>query len=158
MAENTEIVSKEEDPKGPKNLFSLFPKFKLQFPFLKQESKAGVAVEDEPTKAVAGDEGLESKTQKPDTVRFPKAQLVVPPPVAVENEEPSTKTSNPIILWQAWFFELYVYAIGGFLVLRWIWARWNERRDRKEGSSDDEQLSPDDERSSPDDERSSPDE
>ncbi|CAB4269087.1 unnamed protein product [Prunus armeniaca] len=109
MAENTEIVSKEEDPKGPKNLFSLFPKFKLQFPFLKQESKAGVAVEDEPTKAVAGDEGLESKTQKPDTVRFPKAQLVVPPPVAVENEEPSTKTSNPIILWQAWFFELYVF-------------------------------------------------
>ncbi|XP_008232032.1 PREDICTED: uncharacterized protein LOC103331200 [Prunus mume] len=143
MAENTEIVSKEEDPKGPKNLFSLFPKFKLQFPFLKQESKAGVAVEDEPTKAVAGDEGLESKTQKPDTVRFPKAQLVVPPPVAVENEEPSTKTSNPIILWQ-------VYAIGGFLVLRWIWARWNERRDRKEGSSDDERSSPDDERSSPD--------
>ncbi|KAI5344291.1 hypothetical protein PRUPE_2G091100 [Prunus persica] len=143
MAENTEIVSKEEDPKGPKNLFSLFPKFKLQFPFLKQEPKAGVAVEDEPMKAVAGDEGLESKTQKPDTVRFPKAQLVVPPPVAVENEEPSTKTSNPIILWQ-------VYAIGGFLVLRWIWARWNERRDRKEGSSDDERSSPDDERSSPD--------
>lgn len=109
MAENTEIVSKEEDPKGPKNLFSLFPKFKLQFPFLKQESKAGVAVEDEPAKAVAGDKGLESETQKPDTVRFPKAQLVVPPPVAVENEEPSTKTSNPIILWQAWFFELYVF-------------------------------------------------
>ncbi len=40
MAENTEIASTKEDSKAPKNLFSLFPKFKLEFPFLKPGPKA----------------------------------------------------------------------------------------------------------------------
>ncbi|TQD82561.1 hypothetical protein C1H46_031877 [Malus baccata] len=132
MAENTEIVIKEDGPKGPKNLFSLFPKFKLQFPFLKQEPE-GVIIADEPRKA---DEGTESNIQKPVVVSFPKAQVVAPPPVAVEYEEPITKTSNPIIFWQ-------LSALGGYLVLRWIWARWQERRDKKDGSSDDERSSAD---------------
>ncbi|KAM1124772.1 hypothetical protein ACFX1Q_040105 [Malus domestica] len=102
MAENTEIVIKEDDPKGPKNLFSLFPKFKLQLPFLKQEPEAAsVVVAEEPRKP---EEGTESKTPKPVFMSFPKAQVVAPPPVAVECEEPITKTSNPIILWQAWLF------------------------------------------------------
>lgn len=94
MAENTEIVSKEEGPKGPINLFSLLPKFKLQFPFWKQqEPQPGVvAVEDEASK---------TGTQKPAIARFPKAEPVVPT-VAVETEEPMTRTSNPIIVWQAW--------------------------------------------------------
>ncbi|PRQ56342.1 hypothetical protein RchiOBHm_Chr1g0334731 [Rosa chinensis] len=128
MAENTEIVSRDEGPKKPINLFALFPKFKLQFPFWKQqEQKPGVVpVEDEATN---------TGTQKPVTVRFPKAQPVVPT-VAAEVEEPVTKTSNPIIVWQ-------VYALGGFLVLKWIWARWQERKDKKEESSDDEQSSAD---------------
>ncbi|KAM2004032.1 hypothetical protein ACFX15_027527 [Malus domestica] len=132
MAENTEIVIKEDGPKGPKNLFSLFPKFNLQFPFLKQEPE-GVVVADEPRKA---DEGTESNIQKPVVVSFPKAQVAAPPPVAVEYEEPITKTSNPIIFWQ-------LSALGGYLVLRWIWARWQERRDKKDGSSDDERSSAD---------------
>ncbi|KAM1175629.1 hypothetical protein ACFX19_028604 [Malus domestica] len=132
MAENTEIVIKEDGPKGPKNLFSLFPKFKLQFPFLKQEPE-GVVVADEPRKE---DEGTESNIQKPVVVSFPKAQVAAPPPVAVEYEEPITKTSNPIIFWQ-------LSALGGYLVLRWIWARWQERRDKKDGSSDDERSSAD---------------
>ncbi|RXI06559.1 hypothetical protein DVH24_025695, partial [Malus domestica] len=114
MAENTEIVIKEDGPKGPKNLFSLFPKFKLQFPFLKQEPE-GVVVADEPRKA---DEGTESNIQKPVVVSFPKAQVAAPPPVALS-------------------------ALGGYLVLRWIWARWQERRDKKDGSSDDERSSAD---------------
>ncbi|XP_068344629.1 uncharacterized protein [Pyrus communis] len=132
MAENTEIVIKEDGPKGPKNLFSLFPKCKLQFPFLKQEPE-GVVVADVPRKA---DEGTESNIQKPVVVSFPKEQVAAPPPVAVEFEEPITKTSNPIIFWQ-------LSALGGYLVLRWIWARWQERRDKKDGSSDDEQSSAD---------------
>ncbi|KAM1140041.1 hypothetical protein ACFX13_040869 [Malus domestica] len=128
MAENTEIVIKEDDPKGPKNLFSLFPKFKLQLPFLKQEPEAAsVVVAEEPRKP---EEGTESKTPKPVIVSFPKAQVVAPPPVAVECEDPITKTSNPIILWQ-------LSALGGYLVLRWLWARWQEKRDKKDGSSDD---------------------
>ncbi|KAF3434134.1 hypothetical protein FNV43_RR25237 [Rhamnella rubrinervis] len=132
MAENTGIVSKEEDPKAPSNGFSLFPKFNLQLPFFKQQpKKAGVSVEDEPTKAVLGDDENQTKSQKPEMVSFPKAQPVFPPPLAVENEEHG-KTSNPVILWQ-------VYALGGFLVLRWIWARWNERKAGKKDSSDDDQ-------------------
>ncbi|KAK9902503.1 hypothetical protein M0R45_001559 [Rubus argutus] len=121
MVENTEIVSKEEGPKGPINLFALFPKLKLQFPFWKQQEPQPrlVAVEDEA-----------SKTGKPAIAMFPKAEPVVPT-VAVETEEPMTRTSNPIIVWQ-------VYALGGFLVLKWIWARWQERRDEKEDENDDE--------------------
>lgn len=100
MAENAETVSKGEEPKAPSNGFSLFPKFNLQLPFFRQEPKnAGTPGEDEPREAVVGDDGSQSKIQKPDMVRFPKAELVVPPPVAVENEEPG-KTSNPVILWQ----------------------------------------------------------
>lgn len=33
-----------------------------------------------------------------------------------------------------------VYALGGFLVLKWAWARWNERNersDKKETGEDD---------------------
>ncbi|TQE08946.1 hypothetical protein C1H46_005329 [Malus baccata] len=102
MAENTEIVIKEDDPKGPKNLFSLFPKFKLQLPFLKQEPEAAsVVVAEEPRKP---EEGTESKTPKPVFMSFPKAQVVAPPPVAVECEDPITKTSNPIILWQEGYY------------------------------------------------------
>ncbi|KAH7537015.1 hypothetical protein FEM48_Zijuj03G0047200 [Ziziphus jujuba var. spinosa] len=131
MAENSEIVSKEENPKAGSNGFSLiFPKFNLQFPFFKPKPKAGFSgEEDGERKAVVDDERNQSETQKPDMVKFPKAQLVAPPPVAVESEEHG-KTSNP------------VYALGGFLVLRWIWARWNERKerkDKKEGSSDEDQ-------------------
>lgn len=32
------------------------------------------------------------------------------------------------------FFQ--VYALGGFLVLRWIWARWKERRPKDESSGE----------------------
>lgn len=107
MAENAETVSKEEDPRAPSNGFSLFPKFNIQLPFFKQQpKKAGVSGEDEPRKAVLGDDENQSESQKPDIVRFPKAQLVVPPPVAVETEEHG-KTSNPVILWQVKRFCSY---------------------------------------------------
>ncbi|KAK9911760.1 hypothetical protein M0R45_035651 [Rubus argutus] len=83
---------------------------------------------------------------------FPKAEPVVPT-VAVETEEPMTRTSNPIIVWQ-------VYALGGFLVLKWIWARWQERRDEKEDENDDEKEdeNEDEKGESSDDEKSSVDE
>lgn len=37
-----------------------------------------------------------------------------------------------------------VYALGGFLVLKWAWARWNERNetgDKNEATGDDDQPS-----------------
>lgn len=36
-----------------------------------------------------------------------------------------------------------VYAIGGFFVLRWAWARWNERRGKKRPSDDDPSVADD---------------
>ncbi|PON32991.1 hypothetical protein TorRG33x02_355680 [Trema orientale] len=134
MAENTEIVTKQVNPEEPGNVFSLFPKFKLQLPFFKQDPEPVSVDEGERREAMAADdEGNGRESWKPGMVRFPKAQVVVPPPVAVENEE-TGKTSNPVILWQ-------VYALGGFLVLRWILARWKERKGQKEDSSDEDQQS-----------------
>ncbi|KAL6124721.1 hypothetical protein ACLB2K_077232 [Fragaria x ananassa] len=128
MAENTEIVSKQDSPQKPINLFTLFSNFKPQFPFWKQQQPKPVE-----------HEASSTDSQKPVSVRFPKAQPVVPT-VASEVEEPMTKTSHPIIVWQ-------VYALGGFLVLKWIWARWQERKEQKEDgkeeSFDDEQSSVD---------------
>ncbi|KAK1276070.1 hypothetical protein QJS04_geneDACA010061 [Acorus gramineus] len=45
------------------------------------------------------------------------------PSLRIESEE--TDSMNPQNLWQ-------VYAVGGFLVLRWLWARWQERKGRDE--------------------------
>lgn len=53
-----------------------------------------------------------------------------------------------------------VYALGGFLVLKWIWARWQERRrDQNEDENDDENDDDkEDEKEPSDDEKSSVDE
>ncbi|XP_031500877.1 uncharacterized protein LOC116264673 [Nymphaea colorata] len=45
-----------------------------------------------------------------------------PPPLKLETEE-SAEGVNPSNMWQ-------VYALGGFMILRWIWARWRERKDK----------------------------
>ncbi|KAL0007882.1 hypothetical protein SO802_009384 [Lithocarpus litseifolius] len=127
MAENTEISPSKEDPKGPQNLFSLFPKFKLEIPFLKHGGPKVEAVVKKEVKGeivVGGDEGKEDSTKKPDVVKFAERKPLIPPPLAVEAEETSAKTSNPFILWQ-------VYALGGFIVLKWIWGRWQERKAQK---------------------------
>ncbi|KAG2669353.1 hypothetical protein I3760_14G030700 [Carya illinoinensis] len=138
MAENTQIASSKEDPKAPKNLFSLFPKFKLELPFLKPGPKPEVRVVEEVKGEIVtgGDEGAETTNQKPDVVRFSERRALVPAPLVTEAEESSAKTSNPVILWQ-------VYALGGFLVLRWIWARWQERRGKKGSSESDNEESSD---------------
>ncbi|KAE8038735.1 hypothetical protein FH972_011213 [Carpinus fangiana] len=102
MADNTEIESSKEDPKTPKNLFSLFPKFKLEFPFLKPGPKAEVGVKEEVKReiVVVGNEGEEGMVKKPDVVKFAERKPLAPPPLVVEAEESSAKTSNPVILWQ----------------------------------------------------------
>ncbi|KAM4071996.1 hypothetical protein ACJW30_11G101400 [Castanea mollissima] len=133
MAENAEISTSKEDPKGPQNLFSFFPKFKLEIPFLKRGGpKAEVVVKKEVKGeiVVGGDEGKEDSTKKPDVVKFAERKPLIPPPLAVEAEETSSKTSNPFILWQ-------VYALGGFIVLKWIWGRWQERKAQRGPDDDD---------------------
>ncbi|KAI9082950.1 hypothetical protein K1719_035093 [Acacia pycnantha] len=105
----------------------------------------GLGKESERRTARLGDEGTGSDSAKPSFVRFPKTQLVVPPPLETEVEE-SSKTSNPVILGGIVFrFDVFecsdslcaVYALGAILVSRWIWARWTERRP-KGGNPNDE--------------------
>ncbi|KAM6584293.1 hypothetical protein CsatB_011295 [Cannabis sativa] len=131
MADNTQTQTNEVNPNQPVNIFSLFTKFIHQFPFFKPKpnTESASVAEVEPRQGRAAVDGGESS--KPDIVRFPKAQLAVPPPVAVENHE-TGKTSNPVIIWQ-------VYALGGFLVLKWVLARWKERKGQKDDSSDEDQ-------------------
>jgi hypothetical protein len=45
-----------------------------------------------------------------------------------------------------------VYALGGFIVLKWIWARWQERNERDKKASSDDNQSNDDGYQSPADE------
>ncbi|KAF5742572.1 hypothetical protein HS088_TW09G00623 [Tripterygium wilfordii] len=140
MPENAQVTlrgeadSKDAHQQQLHNFLSLLPKFELKIPFLyrllKPKGESDVKVE-------SVDAQNEEKSQKPDVVRLPNAQLTVPPPLELEVEE-TGRTSNPVILWQ-------VYAIGGFFVLKWVWARWNERKERaKKGSSDDNQPREDD--------------
>lgn len=99
MANSNEIVVKEDDPKAPRIVFPFFPNFKFDLPFLKPNPSKVVDKEGEKRTAVVGDEGDGNESGKPSFVRFPKTQVVVPPPLETEAEE-STKTSNPIIIWQ----------------------------------------------------------
>ncbi|CAE6075955.1 unnamed protein product [Arabidopsis arenosa] len=72
-----------------------------------------------------------------ETVSFPYTPPKSAEPIKFEAEPSSGRTSNSVILWQ-------VYALGGFLVLKWAWARWNERNersDKNEATGDDDQPS-----------------
>ncbi|EOY18984.1 Uncharacterized protein TCM_043550 [Theobroma cacao] len=130
MARNVEIEIKEENPKFPGNLFLIFTKL----PF-NRKRKAEVVIEKKGNDKPSADE---KKSNKPDVVKLSEPRPAVPPPVKLEAEEPGM-TSSRIILWQ-------VYAIGGFFLLKWIWARWKERKEMggKKESSDDEQSPADD--------------
>ncbi|WOL11901.1 hypothetical protein Cni_G20665 [Canna indica] len=80
-------------------------------------------VEDKP-----GADGPPAMVTFPDAARR-RAQSF-PPPLKLETEE-SADDTNSHNMWQ-------VYALGGFLILRWIWSRWRERKNRgesNEGSS-----------------------
>lgn len=128
MAKNSDIVSKEENPKARSDGFSLiFPKFNLQFPFFKPKPEEGFSGEDGARKSVVVDERNQSESQKPDMVRFPKAQLVVPPPEVVESEEHG-KTSNPVILWQV---SVFCFCFSNFFLIFfsvWLSRKWRAER------------------------------
>ncbi|XP_044460998.1 uncharacterized protein LOC123192484 [Mangifera indica] len=131
MAENAESASKKHDFQ---NILSLLPKIELKLPFFNKEPKqvepAGVK------KSQKTSVERENVSVKPNLVRFPDRQMI-PAKLEFEAEEPAGRTSNPVVLWQ-------VYALGGILVLRWVWARWKERKERagKKDSSDDNNDTP----------------
>ncbi|XWS08092.1 hypothetical protein CRYUN_Cryun41cG0049100 [Craigia yunnanensis] len=122
-----EIVSKNENPSEHKNIFSILPKVELKFPFFNQQSK-------KPEALVKKEEEIE--IPKPPSLFMGNRQKL-PPPLEFEAQECVGRTSNPIVLWQ-------VYAIGGFFLVKWIWASWKERKEigSKKESTEDEQPPP----------------
>ncbi|KAG4201623.1 hypothetical protein ERO13_A05G289401v2 [Gossypium hirsutum] len=124
-ANNKEAQSKSKNPLEPRNFFSMLPRVEFKFPSFDQQSE-------KPDASVEKEEQIE--IAKPPSV-FMGNRRKNPPPLEFEAEECLGRTSNPIVLGQ-------VYAIGGFFLLKWIWARWNERKEmgsKKEASDDDEQ-------------------
>ncbi|CAN0910593.1 hypothetical protein LINGRAHAP2_LOCUS26379 [Linum grandiflorum] len=132
LATGRDQVESRETNKGP---FSFLPKFNFPNPFLNLEKRP-----DTPPSSTelpkAGEAEKESQTPKSTVVRFPNPRSVLPPPIEAEGEDRGTH--NPVVIWQ-------VYAIGGFLVLKWVWTKWNERNERakKGSSSTEEDRSPD---------------
>ncbi|XP_039041954.1 uncharacterized protein LOC120180732 [Hibiscus syriacus] len=128
MAEenNKKIHSKAENPLGPRNIFSILPKVELKFPFFnRRPEKPDVSVKKEEEIEIA----------KPLSL-FVGNRRKIPPPLEFEAEERLGRTSNPIVLWQ-------VYAIGGIFLLKWIWARWKEKKEmgsKKESPDEDGQA------------------
>lgn len=126
-AQSIGISNKEEDFKNPNPFVSIFQNLLHIFPPLKP--KTNHASPPSPQQVSAE----ETETYKPEVVTFPDTRQTIPP-LKLEAEE-LEKNSNPAILWQ-------VYALGGFIVLRWVWARWKERRTPKNGPSDEGEPSP----------------
>ncbi|KAL1542336.1 hypothetical protein AAHA92_26445 [Salvia divinorum] len=112
-----------EEQKNPFIVFftNLISSIKLPFPPKKNGAKSEHAVEAaEPLKLspppAADDEN------KPGFVMFPRQNLEQ---IKLEGEpDVAGRQTNPLLLWQ-------VYALGGILVARWAWMRWNERKGQK---------------------------
>ncbi|KAF2318422.1 hypothetical protein GH714_007112 [Hevea brasiliensis] len=144
-AEIGEIVTQQDISKEPKNLFSFLPRLEIKLPFFNQDEKKPPqsVVKEEPKIAVGGDGEADNAKQKPNFVRFPNAHPVISPSLDVELEESSGRTHNPVVIWQ-------VYALGGFIILKWVWARWKERKERAKKASSDDDESSDEYQSPPD--------
>lgn len=70
----------------------------------------------------------ESTRQGPIAVSFPRTHPQLPP-LKLEVED-GREGMEPRNMWQ-------VYAFGGFLIVRWLWARWQERKARRKGEGED---------------------
>ncbi|KAK7279534.1 hypothetical protein RJT34_24587 [Clitoria ternatea] len=129
MAKTTEIAVMEETtpPKQqpPPNPFSFFQNLNLQLPFFPPKRKP------KPQPQPNNTPNLNLDTPKPTVVRFPKTKVVVPP-IEADPEDAELSTPNPpdpLIRWQ-------IYVLGAVLISRWIWAKWNERQERRPPGDD----------------------
>ncbi|CAN6977135.1 hypothetical protein IGI04_037368 [Brassica rapa subsp. trilocularis] len=134
MAEQPQQQQRSSDSSPPQ---LKLPSFVVNlFPFLQPKSPASVNGADGAPKPAAG-VSKDKETQN-STVSFPYNPPKSAEPLKVEAEPSSGSTSNSLVIWQ-------VYALGGFLVLKWAWARWNERNatsDKKEEEEDDDDQAP----------------
>ncbi|KAK6933490.1 hypothetical protein RJ641_036384 [Dillenia turbinata] len=129
----TIAVTKEEKSANPQNPFlSFLANFKFPFPQPKKQEKIVVVEESKTERHIAEKEDQ----KKPDVVTFPDSgRQSLPTPLKLEVDEAEQKNGSAL-LWQ-------VYALGGFLLLQWAWAKWNQRR-AKSSPPDDEQPPPTD--------------
>ncbi|XP_057815820.1 uncharacterized protein LOC131029375 [Cryptomeria japonica] len=95
-----------------------------------EEELKGKALADDDNKEDEENENDEEEMEIPATVSFPRSSQRQPPlpPLKVEVEDKGGSGSQH--MWQ-------VYALGGFLIVRWLWARWQERRARGRNEGDD---------------------
>ncbi|CAA7019230.1 unnamed protein product [Microthlaspi erraticum] len=128
------MAEADERPQGSDSPPLKLPDFVTNiFSFL--QPKAPPAVIDAGVPKPTGEKDRQNSTVE--TVSFPYNPPTNTEPLKVEAEVSSSKTSNNLVIWQ-------VYALGGFLVLKWAWARWNERNERsnkKDATDDDDQPS-----------------
>ncbi|KMT13133.1 hypothetical protein BVRB_4g086750 [Beta vulgaris subsp. vulgaris] len=136
MAAEKQLTTETSDapsqkPPNPFLFLSLIPKLILK-PFANFNNNNNNN-DNESDKSVKRVDSEGSKTKTPDVVRFPVTQKSEVPPLKVENEDAQEDT-NPIVLWQ-------VYALGGFIILKWAWGKWQERKAsaKKDASGEEEQ-------------------
>ncbi|KAL8136557.1 hypothetical protein V2J09_002558 [Rumex salicifolius] len=130
-SESSEIPTRGETYSKQKNPFlSLIPRF----PFFNRGGGGGGRVdvvikkESSANNKSVGEEEDSRTSAKPDVVKFRMRESQAEP-LKLESEEPE-QNSNPVVLWQ-------VYALGGFILVKWAWAKWQERKaNAKKGDSD----------------------
>ncbi|XP_020107366.1 uncharacterized protein LOC109723420 [Ananas comosus] len=84
----------------------------------------------EAEESVGGGREAGGERSAPAMVTFPDARrnLNSIPPIKLEAED-AADDATPHTMWQ-------VYILGGFLVLRWVWARWKERKEKGRAPDD----------------------
>ncbi|CAM8960748.1 unnamed protein product [Rhodiola kirilowii] len=107
----------EQSYNPPNPFVSLLQNFRLSFPF----------------PANPQSDSQDSSANKTDVVIFTTdPRPAVPPPLKIESDESSQRSAA--VVWQ-------VYALGGYLLARWIWGKWKEKRNNDQPPSD-ENTSP----------------
>ncbi|XP_076957314.1 uncharacterized protein LOC143632772 [Bidens hawaiensis] len=128
------MADRDESSKPTNPFTSLLSQFtqvisNFRLPFLPPPKKdVVVKVETEKKAVVRGGEVTE--VTKSTTVTFPDGNKKSVTPLKLESEGAEQET-NPVVLWQ-------VYVIGGFFILKWAYGRWNEHKERRKQSKDDQ--------------------
>ncbi|CAL1386925.1 unnamed protein product [Linum trigynum] len=115
--------------------FPFFPNFRFDVPNFHFDFPNPFRQQPRRQIAASGDRTPPADGDKPDAVKFADRK---PPPTNSPLHLEVDETSHPLLNYS-------VYALGGFIVLQWVWARWNERKERaKKRSSAEENQTPDD--------------
>ncbi|KAH9609197.1 hypothetical protein KSS87_002233 [Heliosperma pusillum] len=127
MAEDSSTTKQPENPQNNPFVFLCnVPKFLLNALMNFNNKKQQNAENDESVKRVDVDEQETvivplSNFTTPDVVRFPLVKHDVPP-IKIQGDD--------------------VYALGGYIILKWAWGKWQERKAKAKEDSPDEDDPP----------------